>query len=274
MKTMKPYPKLSADHLLVKAGFFCLTRPVFQFVLLLFFIVASSVASAQLGVYAFTGSKNCPTQNPIVTSQPANAVFSSFSTVNADCKDQYDDQCNHDKWNVNATIDLNEYHQFSVTANSGYVLNLSSFSFRQFIKDEDNGDTRWFLRSSVDNYASDIGTGLALESAQTPAVVLPAANFTGVSNATFRIYLINSKDDSNEWTIDNVTLDGSVVTAGPPPADPGSPTSDSPQCAVPGVTLTANGTPPAGETWYWQTIATGTSTANSASTYIVTTSGS
>ena len=37
--------------------------------------------------------------------------------------------------------------------------------------------------------------------------------------------------------------------------------------------LTANGTPPAGETWYWQTSATGTSTANSASTYIVTTSG-
>ena len=57
------------------------------------------------------------------------------------------------------------------------------------------------------------------------------------------------------------------------PADPGNPTSDSPQCSNPGVTLKANGTPPAGETWYWQTSATGTSTANSASTYIVTTSG-
>ena len=57
------------------------------------------------------------------------------------------------------------------------------------------------------------------------------------------------------------------------PADPGNPTSDSPQCSNPGVTLNSNGMPPAGETWYWQTSATGTSTLNSASTYIVTTSG-
>ena len=240
---MKPYPKLSADHLMVKPGLFSQTaRPVFQFVLLLFFIAVSSVASAQLGVYAFTGSKDCPTQNPNVTSQPANAVFSSFSTVNATCKDQSDNVCNHEDWNENATIDLNEYHQFSVTANGGYVLNLTSFSFRQFIKDEDNGDTRWYLRSSIDNYATNIGTGLALESAQTPAVVLPAASFTAVSTVTFRIYLINSKDDGNEWTLDNVTLNGSVVSAGTPPPDPGNPTSDSPQCTIPGVTLTANGT--------------------------------
>ena len=57
------------------------------------------------------------------------------------------------------------------------------------------------------------------------------------------------------------------------PADPGNPTSNSPQCSNPGVTLTANGIPPAGETWYWQTTATGTSTADSGSTYVVTTSG-
>src|SRR6476660_7174869 len=57
------------------------------------------------------------------------------------------------------------------------------------------------------------------------------------------------------------------------PSDPGNPTSNSPQCSNPGVTLTANGTPPVGETWYWQTSATGTSTANSGSTYVVTTSG-
>ena len=85
-----------------------------------------------------------------------------------------------------------------------------------------------------------------------------------------RLYIINSKDDSNEWTIDDVALDGSVVKA---PADPGNPISDSPQCSNPGVTLKADGTPPSGETWYWQTSATGTSTANSAATNVVTASG-
>ena len=58
-----------------------------------------------------------------------------------------------------------------------------------------------------------------------------------------------------------------------PPANPGNPTSDAPQCPTPGVTLTAPSAPPSGETWYWQTTASGTSTANSGNTYNVTTSG-
>ena len=120
---------------MVKPGLSSQTaRPVFQFVLLLFFIAVSSAASAQLGVYAFTGVKSCPTQNPNVTSQPANAVFGIFSTVNAACKAQQDNECNHEDWNENATVDLNEYHQFSVTANGGYVLNLTSFSFQTIYK--------------------------------------------------------------------------------------------------------------------------------------------
>lgn len=57
------------------------------------------------------------------------------------------------------------------------------------------------------------------------------------------------------------------------PADPGNPTSNSPQCNPPGVTLTRAGAPPAGVTWYWQTTPLGTSTTNSGSTYVVTTSG-
>ena len=57
------------------------------------------------------------------------------------------------------------------------------------------------------------------------------------------------------------------------PATPANPTSNSPQCNPPGVTLTRTGTPPVGETWYWQTTAGGTSTANSAATFVATTSG-
>ena len=55
------------------------------------------------------------------------------------------------------------------------------------------------------------------------------------------------------------------------PANPGNPTSNSPQCNPAGVTLT-RGTPPAGVTWFWQTTALGTSTTNSGATYNVTTS--
>ena len=62
-------------------------------------------------------------------------------------------------------------------------------------------------------------------------------------------------------------------TVNPLPATPGNPTSNSPQCNPPGVTLTRAGSVPAGETWYWQTTALGTTTTSSASTYVVITSG-
>ncbi|WP_130736399.1 GEVED domain-containing protein [Flavobacterium sp. J27] len=57
------------------------------------------------------------------------------------------------------------------------------------------------------------------------------------------------------------------------PTNPGNPTSNSPQCNPTGVTLTRTGTPPAGETWYWQTTPGGTTTTNSNSTLTVNTSG-
>lgn len=64
-----------------------------------------------------------------------------------------------------------------------------------------------------------------------------------------------------------------TFTVNPLPANPGNPTSNSPQCNPPGVTLTRTGTPPAGETWYWQTVAGGTNTTNSGATFVATTGG-
>lgn len=57
------------------------------------------------------------------------------------------------------------------------------------------------------------------------------------------------------------------------PAVPATPTSNSPQCNPPGVTLTRAGTPPTGVTWYWQTAATGTDMSFSGATFIATTTG-
>ncbi|MGZ8510874.1 MAG: hypothetical protein ACXWWA_10875, partial [Chitinophagaceae bacterium] len=256
-------PRVTIDFFVFKV------RNAVSIFFLISFLIASSTCVAQLGVYEFTGAKNCPTQNPAVTTQPSNAVFSNFSTVNTDCKEE-DNVCQHEEWNESGTIDLNEYHQFSISANANYSLILTSITFTQFIEDEDAGTTRWILRSSIDNYATDIATGSALEATQNPAITLPASDFTSISSVIFRIYIVNSEDNNNEWTIDNVALYGSVV---PAPNDPPNPTSDSPQCSNPGITLSATGLPPAGETWYWQTTANGTSTANPGSTYLVTVSG-
>jgi len=70
------------------------------------------------------------------------------------------------------------------------------------------------------------------------------------------------------------SVDGPItVTVNSLPADPGNPTSDSPQCEDVGVTLTRSGSPPGGETWYWQGTSCGTNTGlGSGATYNATSS--
>ena len=226
----------------------------------------NSTVQAQLGIYEFNGTAACPNTNINVTTQPAHAVFSAFSTVNTSCALSSTDFSNS-AWNTGISINVNEYNQFTITPDAGYALTLTSLSFTHVA---DKTVTSWILRSSLDNYASNIATGAVLLAPQTETVSLPAGTFTNTGAVTFRLYLTGALNNTAIWNVDNVSLAGSVVVL---PANPTNPTSNSPQCANPGVTLTASGAPPAGETWYWQTTASGTSTANSSSTYIATTSG-
>lgn len=71
----------------------------------------------------------------------------------------------------------------------------------------------------------------------------------------------------------STTSSAAALTVIAVPVNPGNPTSNSPQCNPTGVTLTRSGTPPAGETWYWQTTTGGTNTTNSGNTFTVNTTG-
>ena len=239
--------------------------------LLMFLFNSSSIA--QLGIYTFTGSANCPNQNPAVSIQAANAVFSDFTNVNATC-DPMTDVFQSKDWNSGSSIDLTQYNEFTVTAGQGHSLTLSSLSFVQYINQI--GSTTWALRSSVDNYATDIASALAPLSSQSATVLLSPLSFTNITTVTFRLYLTGVNSNGTRWVIDDVTLNGIVslnATTVIIADDPANPTSNSPQCSNPGVTMSFAGTAPAGETWYWQTSPTGTSTVNSASDYTVTASG-
>lgn len=83
-------------------------------------------------------------------------------------------------------------------------------------------------------------------------------------------------------TVSVTTPGGTVTSASTPtptftvnalPANPANPTSNSPQCNPPGVTITRAAVPPGTENYYWQTASLGTSTANNSSTYTATASG-
>ena len=237
----------------------------------MFIFLVALPAFCQLGTYTFNaGAAVCPQQNPSVSSQPANAVFTNFSHTNTICELSSQTYINSG-WNTTATIDLTQYNEFSVTPNTYYNLTLTSLSFTQITDSNAAGGTTWALRSSLDGYASNIATGTVTTTSQSPTVTLPSAIFTKVGAVNFRFYIINANSATTLWSIDDVTLNGTVNVI--PPADPANPTSNSPQCSIPGVTITANGSAPVGETWYWQTSVNGTATGNSGATYTVNTSG-
>ncbi len=114
------------------------------------------------------------------------------------------------------------------------------------------------------SYTWTVPSGWAITAGQgTSSITATSASSAGTGNISV---IANNSCGSSSATSLSVTVNA-------PPANPGNPTSNSPQCVETGVTLTRSGTPPAGVTWYWQTSASGTSTTNSSSTYTVYTAG-
>ncbi|MGK2861090.1 MAG: beta strand repeat-containing protein, partial [Chitinophagaceae bacterium] len=143
--------------------------------------------------------------------------------------------------------------------NSRFVTSKNNISFIEFRK--------YFLPLVL---LFSIVLSSSVLSAQRSVVKLPTGNFTNFAFLSSQLFLNNANSSNTNWVNDNLTLDRKMDVL---PAVPADPTSNSPQCVSDGVTLNFNGSAPAGETWYWQTSATGTSTSNSASNYTVTVAG-
>ncbi len=239
-------------------------------------LLLSSQAQSQLGVYSFTGLGTCPNQNPAVTAQPANATFSDYDFVGPllICRPRANEIETENWTNSTFNINPNEYIGFTISPNAGHLLNLSKLSFFQrYDRAPASGATRWVLRSSLDNFSTDVATDTVTLIMQKDSIMLPSGMFSNISNISFRFYLLNCNAALYvNWRNDEIAVEGTIVAGITPPV-PANPTSNSPQCTNTGVTLNMTGTAPIGQTWYWQTMASGTSTANSSNTYIVNTSG-
>jgi len=242
-----------------------------QYKLISFFLLIfiSISAFAQLGIYSFTGNANCPINAQNVISQPSNASFGTYVNVNASCvntPDIFDNQ----GWNTTAAIDLNQYNEFTFTPNLYYTANLSSLIFTHFTNEDSLNNTTWILRSSIDNFTSDIATGSTYVVSKTDTIALTEA-FQNIGTITFRLYLLNINSGNTIWSNDDIILNGVVLPV--LPVNPSGITSNSPQCSIQGVSIATNGIVPASDTWYWQTEPNGTSIADSSSVYTVTNPG-
>jgi hypothetical protein len=167
--------------------------------------------AAQLGQYDFaTNGTACPhNPNTTVITQPTNATFSPYISVGTSCA-QSNYQFNNSGWETTSTVNTSEYNEFTITANTHYLVNLTSISFGH--RTNSLSFCNYHLRSSLDNYAADIATGQTTDTWDYPTVTL--TGFTNLSTVTFRFYVTDIGSSADQWRQDDVIVNGTTVADG------------------------------------------------------------
>jgi hypothetical protein len=167
-----------------------------------------------LGMYQFAGTVDCATQDNAVTSQPSGAQFSLFNGVGTNCSAAAG-VFNRSGWNTGIVVDSTEYNEFSVTADDCKKLNLDRVAFK-FRPSGSAGSPVWHLRSSVDNFSTDLdfGTGANVNSAYLFDTVY-LSNHLNLNQVTFRFYITEILGTTTTWRMDDVSLFGNIISVTP-----------------------------------------------------------
>lgn len=155
--------------------------------------------------------------NPITDSNPSAAnPFTAGQTVNANITvsgigrgtgisaNAGSDRYNATGW-ATAAIDLNDYFQWTLTPNSSYEIDFVSLVYTG--QASGTGPTTFALRSSVDNFASNIGAPTAAGT----TISLAAAAFQNRTTAiTFRLYGWGGSSAAGTYSVNSFTFNGTV----------------------------------------------------------------
>jgi hypothetical protein len=171
------------------------------------------IVAAQLGLYEFTQASGCPVLANTVTTQPANASFSIYTNVGGTCTAAAN-VFNNNTWNTTGTINLNNYNEFSVQADSCFGLSLTKLAFTHKVSNVNTIPT-WHLRSSVDNFANDIASDSITTNVILNDTVTLGAAFANLNQVTFRFYITGISTAGATWRNDNVSLWGFINSVQP-----------------------------------------------------------
>lgn len=173
------------------------------------------IVPLMLGIYEFTQPSGCPVTATAVTTQPTTATFGTFSSTGVNCQGAGNVYNNND-WNTTTTLDLTEYAEFSITANECQSLDLDRIAFNHRCS-ATGGTPTWYVRSSLDNYATDLGTGISgnNNNQNLDDTVTLGVAFDAVSNVTFRFYLTGIGATGSTFRLDNVSLYGNTTSITP-----------------------------------------------------------
>lgn len=161
----------------------------------------------ELALYEFVNN-NCGTPVWSVTTQPANATFSDYDSTGALTCQSAVGVFNYSGFNMAATVDLTQYFSFNMTPATCYTAELNRIIFLH--KTSASGGTPTVhLRSSLDNFASDIATKtLPNSTAKVDTIDLGPAFDNITSAIEFRWYITNIGGTGATYRHDNVKVYG------------------------------------------------------------------
>ena len=171
------------------------------------------IVAAQLGMYEFTQASGCPVLANTVSVQPANASFSIYTNAGGTCTAAAN-VFNNNTWNTGAVVDPANYNEFSIQADSCFGLTLTKLTFTHKVSNVNTIPT-WHLRSSLDNFASDIASDSITTNIILNDTVMLAAAFSNLNQVTFRFYITGISTSGATWRNDNVSLSGFINSVQP-----------------------------------------------------------
>lgn len=195
-----------------------------QFILFTISALLPTQSFSQIYQNSFTGASACPTAGNIPVTDP-NVTGTSVTRTTITCT-MLANAFNSTTLNNTATLNDNSYIEFSATAATGYILNVTSLSF--FRQGSATAPNQMEIRYSTDGFATFTNWGAAPNTVTTPGAttVWDFPDFSTATGATitFRIYPYGTirsdggaanASSTGTLRIDNVTINGTATTPMP-----------------------------------------------------------
>lgn len=121
------------------------------------------------------------------------------------------DRYNSSNWGANNIVmDLSDYYEFTITPNQGYEINFTSLIYTG--QKDINGPKSFALRSSFDNFQSNIGN--LYNFATSALITIDLSSYQNITSAiTFRLYGWNSTQPSGTFSVNDFVFNGIVYSA-------------------------------------------------------------
>jgi hypothetical protein len=116
------------------------------------------------------------------------------------------DRYNARDWNLSA-LDIDDYFYFTITPNTGYEIDFISFEYTG--QSSQQGPVNIAVRSSLDGYTNNIGTGIIAGA----VIDLSAPAFQNInSTITFRVYAWGGMNNNGTFSINDFAFNGRLNT--------------------------------------------------------------